>query len=55
MKDVVMPAATEITSFAAGKPGAISSSSAAMSCGFTVMTSVCARRAASAAPSTSIP
>ena len=50
MKDVVMPAATETTSRPPGTLGAISSSSAAMSCGFTVITSVSAALVAAAAP-----
>ena len=50
-----MPAATEMTSRSAGTLGAISPSSAAMSCGFTVITSVPAALAAAAAPATSTP
>ena len=48
-------AATEITSCPARTRGAISSSSAAMSCGLTVMTSVSALPAASAAVVASMP
>ena len=55
MNDVVMPAATEITSLPAVTPAAISPSSAAMSCGLTVITRVSARLAASAAQKTSTP
>ena len=52
---VVMPAATEMTSVPAGTCGAISSSIGSMSCGFTVMISVSALLAASAAPVTAMP
>ena len=55
MNAVGMPAATEMTSLSGVAGGAISASSAAMSCGLTVITRVCARRAASAALSTSMP
>ena len=52
---VVMPAATEMTSRSAGTCGAISSSRAVMSCGLTVMISVSALLAASAALTTPMP
>ena len=44
MKPVVIPAATEMTSLSAVTSGPISSSSAVMSCGLTVISSVSARR-----------
>ncbi len=50
-----MPAATEMTSLSAGTCGAISSSISSMSCGFTVMISVSAFLAASAALAVAIP
>ena len=50
-----MPAATEMTSLSAGTCGAISSSIASMSCGFTAMMSVSTFFAASAAGSTATP
>ncbi len=55
MNDVVMPAATEMTSRSPGTVGAISSSRAAMSCGFTVSTRVSAALAAAAALATCTP
>ena len=55
IRDVVMPAATEMTSRSAGTCGAISLSSPVMSCGLTVMTSVSAVLAASAALTTPMP
>src|SRR5580700_5989011 len=55
MNAVVIPAATEMISLPGPVPGLISASSAAMSCGFTVITSVSARSAASAADTTAMP
>jgi hypothetical protein len=55
IRDVGNPAATEMIRRSAGTCGAISSSSAVMSCGLTVMTSVSAVLAASAAVATPTP
>ena len=55
MNDVGMPAATETTSRPAGITGAISSSSAAMSCGLTARIRVSARCAAATAVAVSTP
>jgi hypothetical protein len=55
MNAVGMPAATEMTSWPGVTAGAISASSAVMSCGFTQISSVSASAAASAAPMTLMP